>query len=130
MNTFTMLWGKTWIISEVFDFDYAWEVYKIPEKRQYGYYVLPILYGARFVGRIGPKLDRENKTMIINSLLLEEEHLHEDFVSELVATLNRFLQFHDASQVKIVTTRPKELKEVLLKRLNESLKELLRKLNF
>ena len=40
-------------------FDYLWEVYVPEPKRRWGYYVLPILFGDRFVGRIEPRLDRK-----------------------------------------------------------------------
>lgn len=114
-----LLWNRR-MISEVFDFVYAWEIYKIPERRQYGYYVLPILYGTRFVGRIDPKLDRTSKTMIVNSLLLEEERFDESLVAKLAATLRGFLSFHDALQVRIMKTKPKRLKDTLLAELNRS----------
>ncbi len=114
-----LLWNRR-MISEVFDFVYTWEIYKIPEKRQFGYYVLPILYGTRFVGRIDPKLDRASKTMIVNSLLLEKERLDAPLVVELAAALKRFLWFHNVSQVKIVKTKPKRLKNTLLVELNQS----------
>lgn len=114
-----LLWNRR-MISEVFDFVYAWEIYKIPEKRQFGYYVLPILYGTRFVGRIDPKLDRTSKTMIVNSLLLEKERFDDSLVVELAVALKRFLWFHNVSQVKIVKTKPKRLKNTLLVELNQS----------
>lgn len=114
-----LLWNRR-MISEVFDFVYAWEIYKIPENRQFGYYVLPILYGTRFVGRIDPKLDRASKTMIVNSLLLEKERFHDSLVVELVAALKKFLWFHNVSKVKIVKTKPKRLKNTLLIELDQS----------
>jgi len=114
-----VIWNRR-MISEIFNFVYAWEIYKVPEKRQYGYYVLPILYGTRFAGRIDPKLDRANKTMIINSVILEENRFEENFVVELAATLRSFLSFHDVSQVNILKTRPKGLKDTLLVELNRS----------
>jgi hypothetical protein len=32
-------------------------------KREYGYYVLPVLRGDRIVGRIEPRFDRKTKTL-------------------------------------------------------------------
>lgn len=107
-----LIWNRK-LISEIFGFCYAWEIYKIPEKRQYGYYVLPVLHGTRFVGRLDPKLDRASKTMIINSLTLEEDRFEEDFVLELAVTLKSFLHFHDAAHLKIMKTRPERLKKAL-----------------
>jgi uncharacterized protein len=40
-------------------FDYVWEVYVPERKRRWGYYVLPILFGDRLVGRIEPRIDRK-----------------------------------------------------------------------
>ncbi len=114
-----LIWNRR-MISEIFDFVYTWEIYKVPEKRQYGYYVMPILYSTAFAGRIDPKLDRANKRMIIKSLILEEDCLEENFVAELAATLRSFLSFHGVSQVDIVKTKPRRLRNVLLVELSQS----------
>lgn len=47
-------WDKSLVLA-LWDFQYAWEIYTPAVKRKYGYYVLPILYGDRFVGRIEVK---------------------------------------------------------------------------
>ncbi len=45
----TLLWDRKAVLY-LYDFDYTWEVYKPAEKRRYGYYVLPVMYGSdRFV---------------------------------------------------------------------------------
>jgi uncharacterized protein YcaQ len=112
-----LIWNRRMIL-EIFDFNYAWEVYKVPEKRVYGYYVMPILYGGRFIGRLDPKLDRQNKKMIINSLLLEKKDLDRSLTSELATALQRFLDFHDVSNVSIGRTQPPELKNAIMRELS------------
>ena len=113
-----LLWNRR-MISEIFNFNYSWEVYKPPEKRIYGYYVMPILYGTRFIGRLDPKLDRQNRKMIINFIALEEKDLDRDSLAgELSAALRRFLKLHSVSQINIEKTRPKDLKHTLMRELS------------
>jgi uncharacterized protein len=46
-------------VEGLFDFDYVWEGFFPPAKRRWGWYVLPISFGDRFVGRIEPRIDRD-----------------------------------------------------------------------
>ncbi|MFL5775572.1 MAG: winged helix-turn-helix domain-containing protein [Chloroflexota bacterium] len=53
-----LVWDREFLRT-CFNFDYIWEVYVPAPKRRWGYYVLPILYGDRIVGRIEPRADRK-----------------------------------------------------------------------
>jgi uncharacterized protein YcaQ len=52
-----LVWDRAFLRS-LYGFDYVWEVYVPPRKRRWGYYVLPVLFGDRLVGRIEPRADR------------------------------------------------------------------------
>jgi len=66
-----MAWDRD-LLLRLWDFDYRWEVYVPAAKRRWGYYVLPLLYGDRFVGRIEPRIDRKAGALRILGLWWEE----------------------------------------------------------
>jgi len=56
-----------------FDFDYSIEIYTPKPKRKYGYYVLPILRGDQFVGRMDAAMDRACGALKINAVYAERD---------------------------------------------------------
>lgn len=88
---------------KVFDFEYIWEVYKPEDKRRWGYYVLPILYGDRLVARLDPKLDRPNQTLQVKGFWLEDLAPVKDpaFAAALARGLVRFARFLNAARIDL-----------------------------
>jgi uncharacterized protein YcaQ len=97
----------------LFDFEYVWEVYKPAEKRRWGYYTMPVLYGDRLVGRIDPKLDRKTGTLWVNGFWLEDEETGGDlrFAGALAAGLSSFARFHSAHRLELSALQPARLRE-------------------
>jgi hypothetical protein len=87
----------------LFGFDYVWEVYKPVEKRTFGYYTLPILWGDRLVGRFDPKLDRSTNTLAILGFWLEDEALARDdaFAEAMTRGMQRLLEFLGAAKMDV-----------------------------
>ena len=52
-----LVWDRP-LLERLFGFRHVIEVYKREHERAYGYYVLPLLAGDRFVGRADLKADR------------------------------------------------------------------------
>jgi uncharacterized protein len=66
-----LVWDRQ-LLRPLFGFDYIWEVYVPEKKRRWGYYVLPVLYGDRLVGRVEPRFERRTGTLRILGLWWED----------------------------------------------------------
>jgi uncharacterized protein len=96
-----LAWDRN-LLRSLFGFDYIWEVYVPAARRRWGYYVLPLLFGDRFVGRIEPRFDRSARTVRILGLWWEEgfDPLASDgFVPALAEALAAYRAFHGATRV-------------------------------
>ncbi len=94
----SFLWNRE-RVEALFGFKPVLEIYVPKDKRRYGYYHLPILYGDELVGRLEPKMDRENKTLIIRSYWhqpgFEPDEAYENSFQE---TLESFAAFNGADE--------------------------------
>src|SRR6185503_21334989 len=102
----------------LFGFDYVWEVYKPADKRTFGYYVLPILWGDRLVGRFDPKLDRATGTLVINGLWLEDPALARDsaFADAMARAMGHFVAFLGARRLDVSAVHRSPLRSRLARR--------------
>ena len=74
----------------LWSFFYRLEMYVPKAKREYGYYVLPILRGDRLVGRIEPVFDRRERVLRVNGVWWEQD-AEPAPLDEPLASLARFL---------------------------------------
>jgi uncharacterized protein YcaQ len=103
-----LMWDRR-LVKGLFGFDYIWEVYVPAHKRQHGYYVLPLLFGDRLVGRIEPRHERASRTLRIAGIWFEDgfrpmEEPH--FVPALATALEAFREFVGAESVVWPRTPP------------------------
>jgi hypothetical protein len=114
----SLLWD-TALLASMFDFDYVWEGFFPPGKRRWGYCVLPISFGDRFVGRIEPRIDRDRARAEVLDVWWEDgfaPRRADGFVDAMREALRASLRFagagrlewapHLATEKRLFLTRP------------------------
>lgn len=99
-----LMWDRN-LLRWVFDFDYIWEIYKPADQRRYGYYVLPVLYGDRFIARFDPAFDKKARILTIQDWWWEEGVKPESKIER--ALLNAFSAFADYLSAERITLSDK-----------------------
>jgi uncharacterized protein YcaQ len=88
-----LLWDRR-LLRALFGFEYTWEVYVPPARRRYGYYVLPLLYGDRFVARFEPVQEKKRRALLVKNWWWEPEVTPGAALqAALRACLRRFLAY-------------------------------------
>ncbi|HZB36297.1 MAG TPA: crosslink repair DNA glycosylase YcaQ family protein [Gaiellaceae bacterium] len=90
-----LVWDRG-LLGSLFEFDYVWELFHPPAKRRWGWYVLPILFRDRFVGRIEPRIERAAGRVQVLGLWWEEgfEPKRADgFVDAMRDALDAYMRF-------------------------------------
>ena len=103
-----LAWDRD-LLLRLWGFDYRWEVYVPAAKRRWGYYVLPLLYGDRFVGRIEPRIDRKAGTLRVLDCWWEDgfdplDDAHPGFVDAFVEALRAHVAFAGLDRVALPRT--------------------------
>jgi uncharacterized protein YcaQ len=96
-----LIWDRA-LLASLFDFDYVWELFFPPAKRRWGWYVLPILFRDRFVGRIEPRIDRAAGRVEVLGLWWEDgfdPKRTDGFVEAMRDGLRAYLRFAGAGDL-------------------------------
>jgi uncharacterized protein YcaQ len=102
-----LAWDRQYLRS-LFGFDYIWEVYVPAAKRRWGYYVLPLLYGDRFVGRIEPRIERQTGTLRVLGVWWEDGFdplASHGFVEAFADALEAHRRFGGSSRLALPRTK-------------------------
>ena len=95
-----LLWDKA-MIAALWDFSYAWEIYTPAEKRKYGAYTLPILWGEHFIGRIDMAADHRDKVLRVRRIWFEPGvRLTKTMGNALDRSLIRFARFNGCTKAE------------------------------
>ncbi len=106
-----LLWDRQ-AVRDLFDFDYVWEVYKPETARKWGYYVLPVMYGDRLVGRIDSKL--EQGTWEVKGWWWEEgANVNAGLLEGLEQAVAAFMRYLAAERVKVARSVDRRVRGVL-----------------
>ena len=97
-----LLWD-TALLASLFDFEHVWEGFFPPAKRRWGYYVLPICFGDRLVGRIEPRIDRDRDRVEVLGVWWQEAFTPrraDGFVEAMRDALRAYLRFAGAGRIE------------------------------
>lgn len=87
---------------ELFDFDYQIECYVKKQNRRFGYFCLPLLYRNQLVGRLDAKADRQQATLQLLHLQLEDSlGDRERFYRSFIPELKRFAAFNSCERLQL-----------------------------
>jgi uncharacterized protein len=85
-----LLWDRKGV-AHLYDFDYVWEVYKPVRQRRWGYYVLPVLWGERFIARFDARV--EGEALAIHAWHWEEPRPGAEALVALEAAATSFIAY-------------------------------------
>ena len=101
-------------VLDLFGFDYQTEIYYPVNKRKYGYFSLPILYGTDFIGRMDPKAHRDSGELEIRNLAFRPQVTIDDsLVHQLKSRIKDFADFNGCQTFRITRSSPEVLKSLL-----------------
>ena len=96
----------------LFNFFFRIEIYVPQAKRQYGYYVLPILHDEQLIGRIDPKMDRQTQTLTIHAVY-NEPNAPRSAGKAIANSVARLAEFLDAKSIQYSDKLPTMWKSAL-----------------
>lgn len=96
-----MLWDRR-LVEAIWDYRYKWEIYTPVGERQFGYYVLPMLYGEKLIGRIEAAADRKSKTLVMKHVWFESGvRQTKKLTAAIDGAVRRLARFNECPRVSV-----------------------------
>lgn len=106
-------------VKQIFDFDFRLECYVPKEKRQYGYFCLPILFGNTFIGRVDCKAHRKDKKFELIHLHIENTGIAPElWLPSFAEAVKRFASFNGCESLLLTKVSPSKFKIMINKALS------------
>jgi uncharacterized protein YcaQ len=107
----SLIWDRPGV-KQIFGFEYLWEVYKPVSQRKWGYYVLPVFYRGRFVGRIDSQV--ENQVWRIHNWWWETDVTpDEEMFKALTDAAQRFQEYLGVEEMEIAPVVDQQTRDAL-----------------
>lgn len=94
-----LIWDRP-AVGQLFGFDYVWEVYKPEKLRRWGYYVLPVMFGEKFVARFDSRFSQGCWT-ILKWYWEDAVQLTPELLQALEQAVGRFRRYLGAETLKL-----------------------------
>lgn len=88
-------------VERLFGFRHSFELYIKPEKRAFGYYVLPFLLGDELVARVDLKADRPRGTLLVQAAYAEPGRATAEVAGELAEELRTLATWLSLDDIEV-----------------------------
>jgi uncharacterized protein len=105
------VWDRK-MIGHIFDFEYLWEIYVPEAKRRWGYYVLPVLFGNRLVGRV--EFFARDGVLELRRWHSEAEAPGAGFKAEFRKSLRNFMRYCSATKIQVDAAVETKIRDLVL----------------
>jgi len=93
------MWDRK-LIKAIFGYHYMWEIYTPAEKRVYGYYTLPLVYGEDLIGRVDAAAERKNNLLNVKNIWYEDGTKQTKALTSAVKKcIERFAAFNGCEKI-------------------------------
>jgi len=96
-------------LGKIFGLEYSLECYVPQSKRKFGYFALPILLGADFVGLLDAKAERKSRTLLVQKIMLDKKAALSKPLDTIAKKLADFAKFNGCEKISVLQAEPQTL---------------------